>query len=267
MAKLSEAQVKALRAAREAGASGVEIKGRTRTALSGMFAIVPTVHGNGTYSITPTGGTYLDEHERAEKAKQEQAERASRPVPASAFVEPSARTAPVMGLEYEDEQDEEPMCREGDDEPHPIGSPECILTQLAETERPESGPTVQLTPRPEDVEQEATDAEILQLLTMLDHGASVHRGLYQEYGVLDAGPFRLNLDAVNRAARDAVRFGLARQTYSDRLYRLEVEPIHLLTGDGQVTPCGRYPVAARNSGKRLRVTADPAKVTHDFCQK
>lgn len=234
MAKLSEAQIKGLRAV-ERG-EGSTVPARTRDALKARF-LVKTDDSTGVrvLLLTPSGRSALREHERAVKQEQEQAERASRPVPGSAFVEPSARTAPVMGLEYDEEPDDFPCC---------------------------SGPSVRLTPAPAGVEQEATDAEILQLLTLLDSGVKISRALYQGYVVTGPLPFRVDLDALNRAARDAVRFGLARQEFVDRLYRLSAEPIHLEQRDWD-TKCGRsvYP----GSG-RYRVTTDPAKVTHDRCK-
>lgn len=125
-----------------------------------------------------------------------------------------------------------------------------------------SGPSVRLTPAPADTKREATDAEVLQLCAMLDAGVRVTRSLYQEYTVTGTGGWTLNLDAVNRAARDAVRFGLARQAFVDRHYVLTAEPIHLDTGTG-MTGCG---VAQSYSTIRRRWTTDPAKVTHERCR-
>lgn len=104
--KLTPAQVTALRAIRDDRVHA--INARTLSALRNMFAI-KQVAGNASsrlapsFRLTPSGKTYLAEYERNERTRRTDAERAARPVPADAFVEPSAKSAPVMPVEYEDE--------------------------------------------------------------------------------------------------------------------------------------------------------------------
>lgn len=295
MSKLSPAMVNGLREIASPEQTR-EIQPRTLAALRARFLIKPVAGG---WQVTKSGRHHLEQIDRDAKAKRDEAERLSRPVPAKAFVEPSASVPLVLDFEYEDEADEIPaapverthghepvdasgMCVRFVERPDgrtvqcgepvkaPIHEPAAYLAYEREMRSAldewKSGPSVRLTTAPDDVRQEATDAEVLQLCAMLDHGASVHRALFQSYGVMDAGPFRLDLDAVNRAARDAVRFGLVRQALVGREYLLTVEPIHLLTGDEQVTRCGRYPGAVRLGGHRLRVTSDPTRVTHEGCE-
>lgn len=235
MAKLSEAMIKGLRAIADGG--GGSAPARTVQALRSRGLVRGPYEGQ--YVPTLAGRDTLDRIER-------EAERLSRPVPAGAFVEPAARRAPVLDHEYEDDYEADPAAYERAVEQH-------------------TGPSVRLTPAPADTKSEATDAEVLQLLAVLDAGGIVHRALYQEYGVTDAGPFRLNLEAVNRAARDAVRFDLVRQTFTNHEYVLTVEPIHLDTETG-ATACARY-TGERAGGSRLRVTTDPDKVTHERCKR
>jgi hypothetical protein len=107
MSKLSDGMVKILRAVRDANPDSPvqawDVKGPSLAGLRRRFAVK---QDGEILALTPTGRTLLAEHERAERTAAERAERKSRPVPSSAFVEPSARTAPVLNHEYEDEYED-----------------------------------------------------------------------------------------------------------------------------------------------------------------
>jgi hypothetical protein len=111
------------------------------------------------------------------------------------------------------------------------------------------------------VDGDAPDAEVLQLLALLDGGVRVVRQPYQEWRCRTFVP--LDPGKLHRAAVTASRRGLAfPATAHGGGYVLHAAPIHLDAGNG-ATRCGD-PLDVRPC--RLRYTADPTKVTHEKCR-
>lgn len=204
MSRLTEAQARALKAANEARADGAVIKGRTRAALASRFAIVPTPHGDGTYSITPTGRTLLAEHERAQRIKAP-----AEQVSPAAHVEPAARNEVVMGGEY--------------DEPAAPAVPDAWIDQLVTLL--DAGARIVRT----DYGWRARSG--------MPHGfASVPDRL--DSAVDEA--IRLGIaDALPPMANRTVRLALVKHVYKSHPYRSECRtPVTHRSGHG-FEPCGR----------------------------
>lgn len=259
MAKpLSDRMISALRMIAMRDGDGIVLRdARTRNALLSRF-MIKGAHGDAdrpmTYVLTPSGRHALDEIECAERAKVAEAERAARPVPAGACVEPSASVVPVMGLEYDEE------------EPEP-SAPAVRLTEPAE-------PGKRFRAVYSGELREVPDSDVLQLLALLDSGARITRRLFGGWEIRTGPDVPFSWDAMkaDRAARAAVYYGLATQqeipnsATAQDWFVLRPEPIHLEAPDrkAQETVCGRR--MARASHHRIRYTTDPDKATHDRCR-
>lgn len=127
------------------------------------------------------------------------------------------------------------------------------------------GPSVLLSPTTEPAE--VPDAELLQLLALLDSGVRITRRLYQAWRV-DGSPITLDPVKVDRAARAAIADGLATRTVEGiagrEVFVLRAEPIHLAKNDSE-SVCKRR--LRRAGGQRLRYTTDASKATHDRCKR
>jgi hypothetical protein len=283
MAKLSDPMIKALRAIADAGPDGMDARGPSVAALQRRLMVKRT--GPRKVTITPSGEAALRHAEEIERRARQAQERASRPIPATAFVEPSASRPVAAFPEYEDET-EEPAAdcsaqyvpsgrapyscdREAGHEGDHWGSngtAVAVWDDRSPHAVPAASPVVLLTARVTARTPDATDAELLQLLALLDADVIVTRRLYQDWRLESETPLPLDPERVAAAAAEAVAQHLAHAApVAHGRYRLRPEPIHLVGTDPAFTVCG-VRTTGRQIGHRIRYTRDPDKATHDRCK-